>query len=105
MDLNLLSLFSTVARTASFSEAARKLGLPRSSVSRQIAELERELGVPLFNRTTRQVALTTSGAALYERIAPQLADLQQAVGTLPERDQLPSGELRLTATPDFGVTY
>ena len=105
MDLNLLSLFSTVAQSGSFAKAARKLGLPRSSVSRQIAELERNLGVQLFNRTTRQVALSTAGAALYERVAPQLGALHQALGTLPERDQLPSGDLRLAATPDFGVNY
>jgi DNA-binding transcriptional LysR family regulator len=104
IDLNLLSLFSIVAETASFSDAARRLRVPRSSVSRQIAELEAALGVALFNRTTRKVALTSAGAALHQRVAPQLAALAQSVGSLPERDEIPSGELRLTAAPDFGVT-
>jgi DNA-binding transcriptional LysR family regulator len=104
IDLNLLSLFSIVAETASFSDAARKLGVPRSSVSRQIAELEGTLGVPLFARTTRKVALTSAGAALHQRVAPQLAALAESVGSLPERDEIPSGELRLTAAPDLGVT-
>jgi DNA-binding transcriptional LysR family regulator len=104
IDLNLLALFSSVAQTASFSEAARKLRVPRSSVSRNVADLESALGVQLFNRTTRKVALTTAGAALHARVAPQLAALQDSVGTLPERDALASGGLRLSAAPDFGVT-
>jgi DNA-binding transcriptional LysR family regulator len=104
IDLNLLPLFGIVAETASFSEAARKLGVPRSSVSRGVAQLEAAVGVQLFNRTTRKVALSTAGAAFYERVAPQLAALEQSIGSLPERDQMPSGELRLTAAPDFGVT-
>jgi DNA-binding transcriptional LysR family regulator len=104
IDLNLLSLFGIVAETASFSEAARKLGIPRSSVSRQIAELESSLGVQLFNRTTRKVGLSTAGAALHQRVAPQLAALASSVGSLPERDAIPSGELRISAAPDLGIT-
>jgi DNA-binding transcriptional LysR family regulator len=104
IDLNLLALFSAVAETASFSEAARKLRVPRSSVSRNVAELESALGVQLFNRTTRKVALTTAGVALHARVAPQLAALQDSVGSLPERAELPSGALRVSAAPDFGVT-
>jgi DNA-binding transcriptional LysR family regulator len=104
MDLNLLDLFVTVARTASFSDAGRKLGLPRSSVSRNVGELESALGVQLFNRTTRKVALSTAGASLYERIAPQLLELHKSLDSLPEQDEQPSGELRLTAPTDLGVT-
>jgi DNA-binding transcriptional LysR family regulator len=104
IDLNLLSLFGIVAETASFSEAARRLGVPRSSVSRGIGTLEEALGVQLFNRTTRTVALSTAGAALHERIAPQLAALTASLGSLPERDQVPSGALRISAAPDLGVT-
>jgi DNA-binding transcriptional LysR family regulator len=104
MDLNLLELFVTVARTASFSEAGRKLGLPRSSVSRNVGELETALGVQLFNRTTRKVALSTAGATLYERIAPQLQELHQSLDSMPEQAEQPSGELRLTAPTDLGVT-
>ena len=103
MDLNLLPVFVTVAEVASFSAAAAKLEVKRSSVSRSIAALERSLGVRLFNRTTRQVSLTTAGAALHARLAPQLAALKQSVGTLPEQEELPSGELRITAPVDLGV--
>jgi DNA-binding transcriptional LysR family regulator len=103
MDLNLLSLFILVAETSSFTAAATKLGLRRSSVSRSIAALERSLSVQLFSRTTRQVALTTAGKALYAKVAPQLASLKDALGTLPEREEQPSGELRLTAPSDLGA--
>jgi DNA-binding transcriptional LysR family regulator len=102
MDLNLLSMFVLVAETSSFTAAATKLGLRRSSVSRAIAALERSLGVQLFSRTTRQVALTTAGSALYAKVAPQLSSIKEALGTLPEREEQPSGELRITA-PDLGA--
>lgn len=105
MDLNLLSLFVEVARTASFTTAGARLGLPRSSVSRSIAQLESDLGVPLFNRTTRKVSLSTAGAALYERVSPQLQELRKAIGSLPEREEEPSGELLITAPTDIGVAF
>ena len=103
MDLNLLAHFVTVAEASSFSTAASRLGLQRSSVSRAVAALERSVGVQLFSRTTRSVALTTAGTALYARVAPQLASLKEAVGSLPEREALPSGELKVTAPNDFGA--
>ncbi|MFE8603788.1 LysR family transcriptional regulator [Archangium violaceum] len=105
MDLNLLGLFIAVAETGSFSEAARRLGLPKSSVSRGVASLEASVGAQLLHRTTRHVSLSTAGTALYERAAPLLASLKEAVGTLPEREEAPSGELRLTAPHDMGATF
>jgi len=105
MDLNLLGLFVTVAETGSFSEAARRLGLPKSSVSRGVVKLEAAVGAQLLHRTTRHVSLSTAGAALYERVSPLLASLTKAVGTLPEREEAPSGELRLTAPHDMGATF
>lgn len=105
MDLNLLSLFVEVAKTASFTAAGAKLSLPRSSVSRSIAQLESDLGVQLFNRTTRKVSLSTAGTALYERIGPQLLELRSALGSLPEQEESPSGELLITAPTDIGVTF
>lgn len=104
MDLNTLELFVAVAETSSFSTAAKKLNLPKSTVSRGIARLETELGVTLINRTTRQVSLSTAGAAILERVAPQLAALKKALGELPESEEQPTGHLRITAAVDFGVT-
>ncbi len=105
MDLNLVTLFETVARTASFSAAAKELRLPKSSVSRGVARLEAELGVQLLHRTTRHVAPTAAGTALYDRVAPLLRSMNAALGELPERDEEPSGELRITAPVDLGVLF
>ncbi|WP_224367816.1 LysR family transcriptional regulator [Hyalangium versicolor] len=105
MDLNLLGFFVAVAETNSFSEAARRLGVPKSSVSRGVARLEASVGAQLLHRTTRHVSLSTSGAALYEQVSPLLASLKKVVGTLPEREEAPSGELRLTAPHDMGATF
>jgi DNA-binding transcriptional LysR family regulator len=105
MDLNHLTLFEAVARTRSFSGAAKELRLPKSSVSRGIARLEGELGLQLLLRTTRQVSLTASGTALYDRITPLLRQVQSAVGDLPERTEEPAGLLRVTAPVDLGVLF
>jgi DNA-binding transcriptional LysR family regulator len=104
MDLDLLRFFVTVAETASFSVAARKLGVTKSSVSRGVAALEAALGAQLLHRTTRTVALSTAGSELYQRTAPALAAIRAALGSLPERDEHPSGILRITAPNDLGAT-
>lgn len=105
MDLNLLATFEAVARTRSFSAAARELGLPKSSVSRAVSRLEAELGVQLLFRTTRQVSPSAAGTALYDRLAPLLRSVQAALGELPEREESPSGLLRVTAPVDLGVLF
>jgi DNA-binding transcriptional LysR family regulator len=103
VDLNTLELFIAVAESSSFSLAAKKLGLPKSTVSRGLARLENDLGVRLINRTTRQVSLSSAGVALLERVGPQLSALKRAVGELPEAEEQPSGHLRITAAVDFGA--
>ncbi len=103
MDLNLLAIFEAVARTSSFSAAAKELRLPKSSVSRGVARLEADLGVQLLIRTTRQVSITAAGTALYDRMAPLLRSMNAALGELPEREEEPSGTLRITAPVDLGV--
>lgn len=105
MDLNLLPVFDAVARTRSFSAGARELGIPKSSASRGIARLEAQLGVQLLLRTTRQVSLTAAGVALHDRAAPILRAVKEALGDLPEREEEPAGELRVTAPVDLGVLF
>lgn len=105
MDLNLLTLFEAVARTSSFSAAAQELGIPKSSASRGVARLEGELGAQLLFRTTRQVSLTATGTALYDRVTPLLRSVKAALGELPEREEAPSGTLKLTAPVDLGVLF
>ena len=61
MNLNQIQSFATVCQTLNFTNAAKTLGVPQSSISRQISDLESQLGVPLFHRTKRSVALTEEG--------------------------------------------
>src|SRR6187401_572668 len=101
-DLNLLPLFVAVAETGNMSAAARKLGWPKSSVSRGVAALEQALGVQLFHRTTRNVGLTTAGSAFYEKARPMVAGLRELTGHLAEQEKEPAGELRVTMPMDIG---
>ncbi len=103
VDYELLAIFVTVADETSFSKAAQRLGISKGTVSRAITRLEAAVGAELLHRTTHRVALSTAGTSLYERTALHLAALDRAVGRLPERNEEPSGELRITAPPDFGA--
>lgn len=103
IDLQLLVSFAAVAELSSFSKAAAKLGVAKGTVSRSISRLEALLEVELLHRTTHQVALSTAGAALYERTRGHLSALRSAVTDLPEREEAPSGLLRMTAPYDFGT--
>ncbi len=104
-ELDLLAAFVAVAESRSYSGAARKLSLTKSTLSRQIVRLEQSLGTQLFNRTSRHVRPTAAGTALLERVAPQLAALRLAVRSLPEQAQTLGGELRMTAPNDFGTAW
>ena len=95
IDLNDLRAFEKVASTKSFASAARALGLPRSSVSRSIARLEREIDARLFQRTTREVALTPPGEALLLRCAGLLSALEEAVAQVRTSKSVPRGPLRV----------
>jgi DNA-binding transcriptional LysR family regulator len=91
-----LQAFLAVARLRGFSSAARELGVSRSAVSQAVRQLEEQLGVVLFNRTTRSVALTDAGRRLVEGAGPALA---QTVATLAEVSAQPGeavGRLRLS---------
>ncbi|MGC4087650.1 MAG: LysR family transcriptional regulator [Polyangiaceae bacterium] len=102
IDLNLVRAFAIVHETGSFSKAAARLGVPRSSVSRAVSALEESLGTVLFHRTTRRVTTTDEGRALFERSAPSLKELETALAELPDQREAPSGTLRLTSTVDLG---
>jgi DNA-binding transcriptional LysR family regulator len=103
VNLQLLVTFAAVAEQASFSKAAAKLGVAKGTVSRSIAQLEQLLGVELLHRTTHHVSLSTAGSALYERTRSHLSALHAALVELPEREEAPSGLLRMTAPPDFAA--
>lgn len=94
-NLSHLAVFAAVARHASFRKAGAELGLSTSAVSYAIRGMETQLGVNLFNRTTRSVALTEAGARLLERLRPVLRDLGDAMDEMNRYRETPTGTLRL----------
>ena len=88
-----------VARLGGFRAAARDLGMSSSALSHAIGALESRLGVRLFNRTTRSVALSAAGEQFVAEIAPALAAIQSAVERVDEHRTEPSGILRLNMAP------
>ena len=100
--LRAIEYFIKVAELGSFTAAARNIGVPASSVSRRIQDLESELGTTLLNRTTRSVALTELGAVYLEQVRPALKSLDHAGALIMDRPSSPSGLLRITANPGYG---
>ncbi|HYP90290.1 MAG TPA: LysR family transcriptional regulator [Polyangiaceae bacterium] len=103
MDLNLVTAFVRVVEQQSFTSAAKALGLPKSSVSRRVTELEEELGVQLLHRTTRKLALTEAGRSYYEQAEKALTELQAAAESATGMDTEARGIVRVTAPFDIGV--
>jgi DNA-binding transcriptional LysR family regulator len=97
MDLNEMLVFARVIHAGSFTKAAVELGMPKSTVSRKVSELEERLKARLLNRTTRKLSLTDVGRTYYDycvRIAGEIEDAERAVSSLQET---PRGLLRVTA--------
>lgn len=92
-----LSIFLCIAQHLNFSRAAVDLGLTPSALSHSLRALENRLGVRLFNRTTRSVALTEAGERLYARLKPAFRDIEDALEDLNHFRDKPSGNLRITS--------
>lgn len=103
MELSVLKLLIEVVRRGSFAAVARDRHLDPSSVSRAIAGLEEELGIRLFQRTTRQLSLTEAGIAYVKRIEPLVEEMQQAIDVATDTSGQPQGALRVTASVSFGL--
>jgi len=103
-DLEVLTTFVEVADAGGVSAAARRLGLPKSIVSRRLQRLEQELDAQLLARTTRGASLTEAGANLREHAVRAIAELEAAREAVsPEGDV--RGRLRIAAPLSFGVTH
>lgn len=97
-NLSHLAAFAALARHCSFRRAGEELGLSTSAVSYAIRSLEERLGVNLFNRTTRSVALTDAGQRLAERLLPALNDLGDALEEMNHFRGSASGTLRINTS-------
>lgn len=98
-----LRYFLKVAETSSFTMAAKALSVPASSVSRRIRDLEAELKIDLFHRSTRVVKLSSLGQIYYEQVKDIVAALDNADDFVSQRSEVPSGVLRITAMPGYGT--
>lgn len=101
MDLNNLSIFVAVVDSGSLTKAALALSIPKSKVSRRLAQLEQENNARLILRSTRKLELTELGRALYERCQPLLTELDAAQYDISSRKLQAKGELRIKIPPDF----
>ncbi|WP_317201682.1 LysR family transcriptional regulator [Janthinobacterium sp.] len=101
---NLLS-FVRSAESASFSAAARRLALTPAAVSRNVAQLERNLGARLFQRSTRGLTLTEAGERFLHSVSGGLDSIQAAIADVSAKAGEPAGLLKLSAAPGFGRDY
>lgn len=100
-----LESFVRSAEGGSFSEAARRLALTPAAVSRNVATLERNLGVRLFQRSTRKLTLTEAGEKFFTAIVGNLESLQSAIEAVSTEDGQPSGVLKVSLAPTFGISH
>lgn len=103
MDLNQLAVLVRVIDAGSFTKAARFLKQPKSRVSRRIAMLEKELGVSLLYRTTRQFRPTEAGLALYNECREHVYALEGATSSAKDHSKEVAGVLTVSAAEDMGV--
>jgi DNA-binding transcriptional LysR family regulator len=103
--LDAMRAFARVVTTGSYAEAARKLGVTRSAVSKAVTELERHLGARLLDRTTRRVTPTEAGRAYYERVSAILADVAETEASVARLHDEPKGLLKINAPMSFGTLY
>ncbi|KPF71394.1 LysR family transcriptional regulator [Bosea sp. AAP35] len=97
--VNDLEAVLSIARKGSFRAAAVELGISATALSHAIGRLEADLGVRLFNRTTRSVSLTEAGRLFVEQVGPTLQDMRSALESVRSHSETPSGTIRINAAP------
>lgn len=98
-----LHIFARVAEAQRFLEAAEHLRMSRSTVSIRIGQLEKELGVTLFNRSTGRISLTDAGQKLYSYRETIASNIDEAVAAVQDADQKPSGTIRVSLPSSLGA--
>lgn len=104
MSLDNIDVFVAVVNAQGFSRAAKRLGMPTTTVSAQIARLEERLGVTLLKRTTRKLSLTGAGETYYQHCVRALEEMNTAQSKLEQSKLVPEGTLRITAPADLCQT-
>jgi len=104
-DLNLMIIFAHVVNEQSFSGAARKLNVSRSSVSKSVAKLEQALGASLLNRNTRHLSLTEVGAAFFDYCTRIGYEADEAHKMIDNLNTQPRGVLKIAASVAFGTLH
>ncbi len=105
MELNEMGVYATVVDLGSFTRAADKLSMPKSTVSRHVSQLEQRLGVRLLNRTTRQLKPTEVGKLYFQHCSRIIEEAEQAREVIQNMQAEPSGLLRLTLPLAFGNEF
>ncbi len=100
-----MRVFSAVAKQGSFSDAAKKLSISKAMASKHIQNLENELGVRLFNRTTRKLNLTEVGMAYFDKVDSILQDIDETELAISHLNSEPKGKLKIMAQPSFGAFH
>ena len=100
-----MEAFATVVDQGGFTDAAKKMGISKSAVSKHVSSLEARLGARLLNRTTRRVSPTEIGLAYYDRARRVLSDAGEADALVASMQSAPAGLLRLSVATDFGVNH
>src|ERR1700754_3060239 len=100
-----MQAFVRVVASGSYAEAARRLGLTRSAVSKAVSELEQLLGARLLDRTTRRVTPTEAGLAYYERCVAILSQIEETEAQVSRLHDEPKGILKINAPMSFGMLY
>jgi DNA-binding transcriptional LysR family regulator len=101
IDLNQIAVFVQVVQAGSFVEAARRLGMPPTTLSRQVAQLEERLQARLLQRSTRKLNLTDAGRTLFDQSAAQVDALRIAADQLMGARETPQGCIRVAASAGF----
>lgn len=102
MELSDVAIFVKVVQAGSFSEAARRLGAPKSTVSTKVASLEKRLGITLMQRTTRKLHLTDEGEVFFASCARALGEIEAAEALAASGQKNPQGRISVTAPNDLG---
>ena len=102
MDLDAIAVFVRVVENGSFSAAAKRLGMPKATVSAKVARLEKQLGVSLIQRTTRKLRVTEAGEQYFRHCADAIREVELAEAALQSTSGKPAGLLKVTAPVDLG---